>query len=50
MFQTTHSSHVPMSEVKNSGAELPAAINVAPATSGFRLSSENVIKTKIINY
>lgn len=30
-----------MKAVKNSGAELPAAIKVAPATSDWRLSSVN---------
>lgn len=33
----------PMTTVANSGAELPAAINVAPATSGLTLSSTKQI-------
>ena len=31
----------PMTEVKSSGAELPAAIKVAPATSGCRCKTVN---------
>ena len=31
--------NTPMTEVASSGAELPAAINVAPATSGFILNT-----------
>ena len=34
--------NVPMSEVKSSGAEPPAAMKVAPATSGESLSSSMI--------
>jgi len=36
--------NTPMTTVANSGAELPAAINVAPATSGLTLSSKKIIE------
>lgn len=42
--------NTPMTTVANSGAELPAAINVAPATSGLTLSSEKIKKLKFENY
>jgi len=41
--------NTPITTVANSGAELPAAINVAPATSGLTLSSEKKI-LKFENY
>ena len=35
-FGTSQSiEYLPITAAKNSGAELPAAINVAPATSGW---------------
>lgn len=45
----------PMTTVANSGAELPAAIKVAPATSGDILSSKKIVdnallKIRIVSY
>ena len=39
-----------MSEVNNSGAELPAAMNVAPATSGVKFSAGKMNTTIVVMY
>lgn len=38
--------HLPMTDVNSSGAELPAAMNVAPATSSLRCRRYRGARTK----
>lgn len=38
--------HLPMTDVNSSGAELPAAMNVAPATSSLRFRRYRGARTK----
>ena len=44
VFEVVKINDIPINDVKNSGAELPAAINVAPATSSFRFNSKQYKK------